>query len=155
MSKLVTTWFRHCRYSLFTSCVYCGMDCGNWVTSCSRHCGSSSMGVPCIEILTIEHLWGNHQLPSKVFFLNVLFKLTPTYDIIANMDRRMTELSTSDDLSNVSWVQKAALQLYRRNVPLLHTSTQRPGMSLHMISFTKPSPALVLQATNAGVRRPG
>ena len=26
---------------------------------------------------------------------------------------------------------------------------------LHVISFTRPSPALVLQVTNAGVRRPG
>ena len=41
------------------------------------------------------------------------------------------------------------------NVPLLHTSTQRPGTSLHVISFTKPSPVLVLQATNTGVRRSG
>jgi len=43
---------------------------------------------------------------------------------IANTDRRMTERSTSDSpsLGNVSWIQKAALQLYRRNVPLLHTS---------------------------------
>jgi len=28
-------------------------------------------------------------------------------------------------------------------------------MSLYMTEFTRPSPALVLQATNAGVRRPG
>ena len=41
------------------------------------------------------------------------------------------------------------------NVPLLHTSTQRPGTSLHVISFTWHSPTLVLQATNAGVGRPG
>jgi len=41
------------------------------------------------------------------------------------------------------------------NVPLLHTSTQCPGMSLHVISFTRPSLALVLQATNTMVRRPG
>jgi len=34
-----------------------------------------------------------------------------------------------------------------------HSST-RPGMSLHVISFTRPSPALVMQAINAGVRRP-
>ena len=27
-------------------------------------------------------------------------------------------------------------QLYRRNVPLLHTSTQRPGTALHVMSFT-------------------
>jgi len=33
-----------------------------------------------------------------------------------------TERSTSDSLGNVSWVQKDALQLYRRNVPLLHMS---------------------------------
>jgi len=33
----------------------------------------------------------------------------------------MTERSTSDSLGDVSWIQKAALQLYRRNVPLLHT----------------------------------
>ena len=38
------------------------------------------------------------------------------------MDRRTTERSTSDSLGDVSWIQKAALQLYRRNVPLLHTS---------------------------------
>jgi len=30
--------------------------------------------------------------------------------------------STSDSLGHVSWIQKAALQLYRKNVPLLHTS---------------------------------
>ena len=55
------------------------------------------------------------------------------------------------------WVQKAASQLYsyRRNVPLLHTSIQGPGISLHVISFTRPSPTLVLQVTNAEVRRPG
>jgi len=54
-------------------------------------------------------------------------------------------------------VQKAESQLYRMNMPLLHRSTQCPGMSLHVISFTKPSTTLVhlLQVTNAGVRRPG
>ena len=34
----------------------------------------------------------------------------------------MTERSTSDSLGDVFLIQKAALQLYRRNVPLLHTS---------------------------------
>ena len=64
----------------------------------------------------------------------------------------MTECSTSDSLADVSWVQKAALQVYRRNLPLLHTSryviargSVLPGSS----------PALVLQATNAGAGRPG
>jgi len=37
---------------------------------------------------------------------------------------------------------------------MCHSST-RPGTSLHVISFTRPSPMLVLQATNAEVRRPG
>jgi len=37
---------------------------------------------------------------------------------------------------------------------MCHSSTH-PGMSLHVISFTRPFPALVLQVTNAGVRRPG
>ena len=41
------------------------------------------------------------------------------------------------------------------NVPLLFTSTPCPPTSLHVTSFTRPSPTLVLQATNAGVRRPG
>ena len=45
--------------------------------------------------------------------------------------------------------------LCRRNMLLLHTFTQCPGTSLHMISITRPSPMLVLQATNAAVRRPG
>ena len=40
---------------------------------------------------------------------------------ITNMNRRTTERSTSCSLGDVSWVQKAALQLYRRNVPLLNT----------------------------------
>ena len=44
---------------------------------------------------------------------------------------------------------------FSRNVPLFHMSTQRLDTSLHVISFTRPSPALVLQVTNAWVRRPG
>jgi len=41
---------------------------------------------------------------------------------ITNTDCRTTEHLTSDSLGDDSWVQKAALQLCRRNVPLLHTS---------------------------------
>ena len=41
------------------------------------------------------------------------------------------------------------------NMPLLRMSTHHPGTSLHVISFTRPSPVLVLQATNTGVRWPG
>ena len=59
----------------------------------------------------------------------------------------MTERSTSGSLGDVSWIQKATLQLYRRNVPLLHS----PGMSV----LPGLPPTLVLQVTNAGVRRPG
>ena len=65
----------------------------------------------------------------------------------------MTERSTPDSLGDNLWVQKAASQLYGKNVPLLHMSTQHPGTSLHMICFSKPSLALVLQATNARERR--
>jgi len=54
---------------------------------------------------------------------------------------RITERSTSGSLGNVSWVQKADLQLYRKIVPLLRMSTQHPGISLHVNSFTRPSPA--------------
>jgi len=39
---------------------------------------------------------------------------------ITNPDSRTTERSTSGSLGDVSWIQKAASQLYRRNVPLLH-----------------------------------
>ena len=42
--------------------------------------------------------------------------------LIPNTDCRMTERSISDSLCDVSWVHKAAIQLYRRNVPLLHMS---------------------------------
>ena len=41
---------------------------------------------------------------------------------------------------------------------MCHSSTRPPNIQvrhLHMISFTRPSLALVLQVTNAGVRRPG
>jgi len=70
----------------------------------------------------------------------------------ANTDCRMTECSISDNLSDVSWAHKA-LAVQKDCT----TSIQHPvlGTSLHVISFTRPSPILVLQATNAGVRRPG
>jgi len=67
---------------------------------------------------------------------------------IANTSNRMAERSTSDSLGDVSWIQKAALQV------MCHSST-RPGTSYHVTQFTRPSPALVLQVTNAGARRPG
>ena len=38
------------------------------------------------------------------------------------------------------------------NVPHVH---HRPGTSLHVMTSTRPSLMLVLQATNTGVRRPG
>ena len=44
--------------------------------------------------------------------------------------------------------------LYSRTEGMCHSSTC-PGTSLDVISFTRPSPTLVLQVTNAGVRRPG
>jgi len=38
--------------------------------------------------------------------------------LITNTDQR----STSDSLADISWIQIASLQLYRRNMPLLHMS---------------------------------
>ena len=48
-------------------------------------------------------------------------------------------------LGNVSQVQKATSQLYRRLKPLLHSSTHPPNIQL----------CVLLQVTNSGVRRPG
>ena len=59
---------------------------------------------------------------------------------IANTDRTTTERLTSDSLGDFSWIQKAALQLYRRNVPLLHTS--RPGTSYHVTQFYQAFPCV-------------
>jgi len=70
---------------------------------------------------------------------------------ITNTDHGKTEHLISDSLGNISWIQKATLQLYRRNVPLLHTSRY----VIHMTQFYQAFPVLLLQVTNAGVRRPG
>jgi len=67
---------------------------------------------------------------------------------IANMDHITNERSTSDSVSDVSWIQKATLQLYRRNVPLLHTSR-------YVIPRDSVLPGLPMQVTKAGARRPG
>ena len=45
----------------------------------------------------------------------------------------------------------SALTYFSVNVPLLHTSRYVTAR----LSFTRPPPMLVLQATNTGVRRPG
>jgi len=71
--------------------------------------------------------------------------------LIANMDHRTTERSTSDSLGNVSWFR---IPLYSCTEGMCHSFTH-PGTSLHVTQFTRPSPALVVQATSAGVRRPG
>jgi len=59
-------------------------------------------------------VWRSGPFPKKKKKVSAL--------LITNMDCRMTERSTSDSLDEVSWIQKATLQLYRRNVPLLHMS---------------------------------
>ena len=65
--------------------------------------------------------------------------------LITNKDHRTTECSTSDGLGDVSWMQKATLQPYGRNVPTL--------LHIVQVRFARPSPTLVLQAKNAGMRR--
>jgi len=39
--------------------------------------------------------------------------------------------------------------------PHVHPTSRCPGMSLYVISFTRPFPTSVLQVTNTGGRRPG
>jgi len=67
--------------------------------------------------------------------------------------KHMTEWSTSDSLGDISWVQKAASQLYsyRTNV---HSSTH-PLNVQYVIACDQFYHAFSLQVTNAGVRRPG
>jgi len=59
-------------------------------------------------------------------------------------DHGVTERSKSGSLDNVSRDQEVTsqLHLYRKNtcMPLLHTSTQCPGTSLHVTGFTRPPP---------------
>ena len=71
------------------------------------------------------------------------------------MGHRTTECLTSDSVGDVSWLQKASVQLYRRNVPLLHKSTKHPGTSLHVTQFYQAFPHISTAATNTGMRRPG
>ena len=63
---------------------------------------------------------------------------------IVNTDRSTTERSTSDNLGNVSWVKKAVYQKECATLPHVQV----------LDSVYQAFPALVLQATNAGVRRP-
>ena len=70
---------------------------------------------------------------------------------IANTDRRTTERSTSDRLGDIFLDSESCFTAVQ-NVPYLHTSRHviprdsvLPGLP----------PTLILQATNAGVRRPG
>jgi len=63
----------------------------------------------------------------------------------------MTECSTSDSLYDISWVQKAALQLYRRNVPLLHTSRYITARDSVYQAF----PHVITASDKRWVRRPG
>jgi len=70
---------------------------------------------------------------------------------IANTDRRTTERLTSDSLGDVSLIQIATLQLYGRNVPLLHTSRY----VIPRDSVLPGLPPVSTASDNAGSRRPG
>ena len=59
------------------------------------------------------------------------------------------KMGTSCSLGIVSWVQKAASQLFRRNLLLFHM----PKYIIVCDQFYQAFPALVLQATNTQVRR--
>jgi len=56
----------------------------------------------------------------------------------------------SGSLGVFLWFRKLLYSCNRRNVTLLCTSTQRD-----VISFIRPPPTIILQVTNAGMRRPG
>ena len=73
---------------------------------------------------------------------------------ITNTYRGTSERSTSDSLGDIGF--RKLLYSYRGR--MCHSSPRPPkhlGMSLHVISFTRHSPVLVLQTTNAGEGRPG
>jgi len=98
---------------------------------------STNMGEGLVKLSDIPGHVEEWHIPRKAASKWVCYR-SPT--------RTVTECSTSDSLGDVSWIQKAALQLCR----IHHMSRY-----VMWLSFTRPSPALVLQATNAGVRRPG
>jgi len=52
----------------------------------------------------------------------VIPRITTSNLLIVNTDHGETEHLTPSSLGNISWVQKAASQLYTRNFPLLHMS---------------------------------
>ena len=70
----------------------------------------------------------------------------------ATTDHTVTEGLTSGSLATISWIQKATSQLYRRNVPLLHMSTQHPGTSLHVFYQAFPHVTTATTNTSAWVR---
>jgi len=76
-------------------------------------------------------------VPGRVEEWHIPRKAASTL-LIANTDCGMTERSTLDSLGNVSWIQKAALKLYRRYVPLLH-------MSRYVIAHDSVLPGLPLR----------
>jgi len=80
----------------------------------------------------VAHSWKNSKQVSAL--------------LIVNKDCRMTEHLTSDSLGDVSGMQKATLQPFRRNVPLLHTSRY----VIAVTQFFQAFPCLVLQATMLG-----
>jgi len=70
---------------------------------------------------------------------------------ITNTNCRTTEHSTSNSL--LATFLGFRKPLYSCTEAMCHSS--HPSTSLLVISFTRPSPTLVLQVTNTGARRPG
>ena len=75
-------------------------------------------------------------------------RITTSVLPIANTDHGMTEHLTSDSLGDISWVLFSCTER-------ICLSSTHPPMSRMWLSFTRHFPALVLQLTNAGVKRPG
>ena len=70
--------------------------------------------------------------------------------LIANTDRTASEHSTSHSLADISWTQKATLQLYWRNMPLLHMSRYDSALPVLASYPVLLIPAFVTCSINAG-----
>ena len=73
--------------------------------------------------------------------------------LTTSTDHTATVWLTSGSHGDVFLAQKAASQLHRRNMPLLHMSNIQVRHCMWRV-FTRHSFALVLQATNTGAKNP-
>jgi len=119
---------------------------------------SSYQGLLTPAFVTSVLIWGPGKTESRAMtYLDMwrsgTFLKTPQVSVllIANTDCRMTEHSTPDSLGDNSWAQTLFTDVQKECATPPHIQAHH----CTWLSFTRPSPALVLQATNAEVRRHG